>query len=171
MPEPSSTATTTTLSRPQNNPADLASKISLVTLVAAPLLAALPPRKLDLYTLTLATTFVLAANHQTKVQTGSGILTNIYFRRVEQQNAQKQQNENINPKEEEINTTGVKGMVRKVWMGSEKSDWKEKRMLKEKEAEEEGKGIGDVIWEQVLEVWGVEKRKKDDSDNEDGKKD
>src|SRR4051812_31328338 len=52
---------------------------SLTMLFLAPALIALPPRKLDLYTVALATSFVASANHLTKERTGRGLLDNMPF--------------------------------------------------------------------------------------------
>ena len=50
-------------------------------------------------------------------------------------------------KEEEESAAG------KWWTGGEKSTWKKDRDRREKEALEEGKGYGDMITEQIWEVW------------------
>lgn len=55
-------------------------------------------------------------------------------------------------------------MGAKVWYGSEDRDgWKEKRDREVKEKFDEGKGIGDVIMDQIWEVWtwGKSEEKKD----------
>ena len=75
-------------------------------------------------------------------------------------------------KDESINNGGVGGVgdaVKKLWMGEEKEGWKKKRLEEEKKALESGKGYGDLIWEQVLEVFGwgdKEKNKKGENDGE-----
>lgn len=46
-----------------------------------------------------------------------------------------------------------KGILKKVWMGNEGEDWKQKRDQREKEALEEGRGYGDLIMDQIWEVW------------------
>lgn len=47
-----------------------------------------------------------------------------------------------------------RGVVDRVWYGEEERErWKEKRDREIREKFEEGKGVGDVIWEQVWEVW------------------
>lgn len=64
--------------------------------------------------------------------------------------------------------------LQRVWMGSEKDNWMEERAKKEKEALEEGKGYGDLIVEQVKEVFSGEGKKdgedKEDATSEEGKK-
>jgi hypothetical protein len=46
-----------------------------------------------------------------------------------------------------------RGLVQKIWMGSEGDDWKAKRAEKEKEALAEGRGYGGLIVDQIWEVW------------------
>ena len=46
-----------------------------------------------------------------------------------------------------------RGLVEKIWMGSEGEDWKAKRDQREKEALEEGRGYGGLIMDQIWEVW------------------
>ncbi|MCJ1353699.1 MAG: hypothetical protein MMC33_003686 [Icmadophila ericetorum] len=48
---------------------------------------------------------------------------------------------------------GVVGMAKKLWMGGEEEGWKERRSREEREALEEGKGYGDLIMDQIWEVW------------------
>ncbi|TGO49632.1 hypothetical protein BOTNAR_0424g00030 [Botryotinia narcissicola] len=51
------------------------------------------------------------------------------------------------------------GVLEKIWLGGEGKDWKEKRDQKEKEALEAGKGYGDLIMEQIWEVWNRGEKK------------
>ncbi|KAG4029199.1 hypothetical protein MFRU_017g01350 [Monilinia fructicola] len=53
-------------------------------------------------------------------------------------------------------------VLEKIWLGGEGKDWKEKRDQKEKEALEAGKGYGDLIMEQIWEVWNGGKKKMED---------
>jgi hypothetical protein len=46
-----------------------------------------------------------------------------------------------------------RGLVEKIWMGSEGDDWKAKRAQREKEALAEGRGYGSLIMDQIWEVW------------------
>ncbi|KAL2148832.1 hypothetical protein VTH82DRAFT_1979 [Thermothelomyces myriococcoides] len=45
------------------------------------------------------------------------------------------------------------GLWERLWMGGEEEGWKEKRLEEERKAIESGKGYGDLIVEQVMEVW------------------
>lgn len=62
----------------------------------------------------------------------------------------------------------ARGPLTKLWMGSEKENWTAERAKKEKEALDRGEGYGDLIIEQIKEVFngGV---KKDDEDTKDPK--
>ncbi|MCJ1317195.1 hypothetical protein MMC15_002518 [Xylographa vitiligo] len=51
--------------------------LSLTLLLAAPLLVALPPRKLDLYTFSLSSAWLVSANHLTTERTGASIAANL----------------------------------------------------------------------------------------------
>lgn len=140
------------------------SKASIAILIACPVLALLPPRKLDLYTFSLGAGFVVAANHQVRVHTGNGILLNVYQRRQGKEDEKRRQE---TWQKWEADNTGVKGLAKKVWMGDQKSDWKKQRMQEERDAVEEGKSFSDVIIDQVKEVWGVPKEEdKDDKEAE-----
>ena len=153
------------LQRQPTSPSEnITSKLSLVTLVVCPVLALLPPRKLDLYTFSLGAAFVVAANHQTQLRSGKGILLNIYARRKEESD-QKQRQKTWEAWE--ADESGTKGLAKRIWMGDAKADWKEKRMQEERENAEQGKGISDVIIDQVKEVWGVPK---EDDDREESSK-
>jgi hypothetical protein len=57
-----------------------------------------------------------------------------------------------------------KGVAQRVWMGGEEEGWMEKRLRKEKEALEEGKGYGDLIYEHIWEVWNWGKKVDEDDD-------
>lgn len=59
--------------------------------------------------------------------------------------------------ERERKELAARGPLSRLWMGNEKESWKEERAKREKEALEEGKGYGDLIIEQVKEVFGSEK--------------
>ncbi len=43
--------------------------------------------------------------------------------------------------------------LRKVWMGSEKAGWKERRLAEEQEKISQGEGYGGMIMDQIWEVW------------------
>lgn len=55
--------------------------------------------------------------------------------------------------ERERRELASRGPLAKLWMGSEKGNWTEERRKKEKEALERGEGYGDLIIEQIKEVF------------------
>lgn len=69
--------------------------------------------------------------------------------------------------ERERKELASRGIFQRLWLGDAKGDWREERRRKEKEALEEGKGYGDLIVEQVKEVFvGSSKKDGDGSRNE-----
>ncbi|EGR53065.1 uncharacterized protein TRIREDRAFT_43176, partial [Trichoderma reesei QM6a] len=60
-----------------------------------------------------------------------------------------------------------KSVLKDVWMGGEGEDWKEKRASEHKKAFEEGKGMSDIILEQVAEVFSGNWRGKKDENSAD----
>ena len=52
-----------------------------------------------------------------------------------------------------------RGLLEKVWMGSEGEDWKAERDQREKEALEDGRGYGGLIMDQIWEVWNWGQKK------------
>ena len=47
-----------------------------------------------------------------------------------------------------------RGLIKKVWMGDEGEDWREKRLEEERKALQEGKGYYGLIVDQIAEVFG-----------------
>ena len=58
-----------------------------------------------------------------------------------------------------------RGIISRLWMGSEKEDWRKERARKEKETLENGEGYGTLIMDQVKEVFSGSKK----SEGEGGK--
>lgn len=142
--------------------------------VLCPIIAILPPRKLDLYTFTLGVGFYLSADHLCTLNTGRGLVQQFTPMRAvdlpterakEMQKIIREEREKgrrLEGREEE------KSVLGKLWMGDEKEGWKERRLEEERKAIEEGKGYMDMIFEQVWEVWNWDKKK--GSGEEGGKK-
>ncbi|KAK0635517.1 hypothetical protein B0T17DRAFT_503042 [Bombardia bombarda] len=78
---------------------------------------------------------------------------------------------------EEMRERQDKGVLGKIWMGGEEEGWKERRLREEKEALESGKGYGDLIMEQIWDVWNQKGKEKggkkagEEGDKEEEKKD
>lgn len=83
---------------------------------------------------------------------------------LEAQRAQLKQNEAARQEAERQRKEGEesrkRGLLTKVWMGDEGDDWKQRRIEEDKKALESGKGYGDIIMDQIWEVWN--QGKKDD---------
>lgn len=73
--------------------------------------------------------------------------------------------------EREKKEMAQRGVLQRIWMGDQKSTWREERAKQEKEALEEGKGYGDLIVEQVKEVFGSSGQKEDNASKKDEKTD
>jgi len=155
---------------------------SLAMLVIAPVLIAIPPRKLDLYTFALGGAFVLSANQLTKERTGVGLLSQwpggaggerLTPQAQEfqaQMRAQKDRKRLLDqggvPDEVSQRTAGggrpVNGLeekARQLWMGGETEGWKERRLKEEQEKLAQGEGYGSMILDQIWEVWNWDEKK------------
>jgi hypothetical protein len=140
--------------------------------VLCPLIAILPPRKLDLYTFSLGVGFYLSADHLCTVNTGRGLVQQFAPRNPTGLPTERAREiSRVLREEREKGRVGgeEKGMFGRLWMGEEKEGWKERRLEEERKALEEGKGYMDMIFEQVWEVWNWDKKKGAEEDGE-GKK-
>ncbi|KAF2000968.1 hypothetical protein P154DRAFT_522230 [Amniculicola lignicola CBS 123094] len=177
--------------------ARLTRNLAIGGLIICPAIAILPPRKLDLYTFALGLGFYMSADHLTTQRTGRSIVENLPLpmflggqgmewgeegkglpteRAREVQRQLREGREALRRREEEV--AGIveekageekQSVLKKLWMGEEKEDWKERRLEEERVALEEGKGYGGMILEQVWEVWNWDK-KKGKGDGEEPKK-
>jgi hypothetical protein len=156
---------------------------SLTMLFLAPALIALPPRKLDLYTATLAASFLASANHVTKEHTGRGLLGNVPFfnrRKAAEAAAEKTKAEEFQERyraekerrrllEEPAATSdagrppsALEAAAKELWMGGEKEGWRERRLREEQEKIAQGEGYGSMIVDQIWEVWNWGEKKGED---------
>ncbi|KAL5418462.1 hypothetical protein PMIN04_007331 [Paraphaeosphaeria minitans] len=139
-----------------------------------PTIALLPPRKLDLYTFSLAVGFYLSADHLAESYKGRSLLSlmtpsfrspvsslptekaretsRILREREEAERARREGLEVLGKEREK------KGLLGKIWMGDEEAGWKEKRLEEERKALEEGKSYTDIILGQIWEVWNWDKK-------------
>lgn len=160
--------------------------IAIGSLIFCPIIAALPPRKLDFWTYSLGVGFYLSADHLSEVYTGRGLLlrlgTGLGFgpkptadEPQEMQKVLKEEREKGRKMLErtdgatEPERRGVMGALRKLWMGDEQEGWKTRRMEEEKKALEEGKSYQDIILGQISDVVNWDKKKGGD-DEKGGKK-
>ncbi|KAF2181938.1 hypothetical protein K469DRAFT_712998 [Zopfia rhizophila CBS 207.26] len=153
--------------------------IAIGGVIVFPIIAFMPPRKLDWYTFGLGVGFYLSADHLINVSTGKSIYENLSFsnpsRSLPTERAREMQRQ---LQEKELREQGrdamrglsnkdekkTKGFLQKVWMGSETEGWKERRMRVEKDALESGKTYSSIILDQIWEVWNWDKDEKDTKD-------
>ncbi|KAH6883075.1 hypothetical protein BKA58DRAFT_374404 [Alternaria rosae] len=142
-------------------------------LVLCPIIAVLPPRKLDLYTFSLGIGFYLSADHLITLRTGRGLVQNLSpMRAMDLPTERAKEMQKILQEERERSRRTLerkegqeKGILGKLWMGDEEEGWKERRLEEEKKAIEEGKSYGDMIFEQIWEVWNWDKKKGKDGES------
>lgn len=159
----------------------------------------LPPRKLDLYTFSLAGAWVVSAEElafgsaagagvrgRGRVGVEAGVEGGVGYERGnriegvegiamamggrEKQGAldwnkkAKEEIENIqsnipekaataSASDSDSEEAGILGLAKKLWMGSERPGWQKRRLEREREELEAGKGYGDIIMGQVREVF------------------
>ncbi|KAK3685707.1 hypothetical protein B0T22DRAFT_492582 [Podospora appendiculata] len=73
---------------------------------------------------------------------------------------------------DEVKKGQEKGVLGRLWLGGETDDWKAKRLEEEKKALESGKGYGEMIMEQIWDVWnqGDDKKKQGGEGKAEGEK-
>ncbi|KAM5342574.1 hypothetical protein ACJ41O_013540 [Fusarium nematophilum] len=157
--------------------------------IIAPLAMLLPPRKMDLRFFVLAGAFSIATNQLAYEYTGSSIYSRFGNRmsdvfgtelpegakRTQQLLREHREREAAarRKQEEAQDKQGVAKALNDVWMGGEEKDWREKRAEEHRQKFEEGKGIGDIIMDQIADVWsgnwgkGAKKQGDDASSSDD----
>lgn len=144
---------------------------AIAGVIIAPLAMLLPPRKVDFRFMILAGAFSIASNQLAYEYTGSSIYSRFSNRmgslvgtdlpegakRTQQLLREHREREAAEKRKaeqaQEDEKTGVAKKLNDVWMGGEDKDWREKRAEEHRQKFEEGKGIGDIIMEQVADVW------------------
>lgn len=155
-------------------------------LVFCPLVALLPPRKLDFYTYSLAVGFYLSVDHLSEIHTGRGLLLHLgtglgfgskssteqpqELQKVLKEEREKSRKMLERPESEpEPESMGVMGALRKIWMGDEQEGWKARRTEEQKKAFEEGKTYTDLIVGQISDVVNWDKKKSGNDEKGDKK--
>ncbi|KAL1882700.1 hypothetical protein VTK73DRAFT_1612 [Phialemonium thermophilum] len=59
----------------------------------------------------------------------------------------------------EARENAKRGFFQRLWMGNEQEGWQERRQEEDRKALESGKGIGDIIMDQISQVWNQGKGK------------
>lgn len=134
--------------------------------IACPVIALLPPRKLDLYTLALGGVWIASANHISGIKSGRTISQRILNPAAPSENSPSDKYKQLQQqlRERGIQGSDKKSVVGKIWMGDQGEDWKLKRAEREKEVLESGEGYGTLIMDQIKEVW-TGKKKEDDEES------
>jgi hypothetical protein len=151
----SSSSTTTTTLPPAENLAPY--RISLLLVAACPVLIAIPPRKLDLFTFTLGTTFLISLNQVVTTRSGRNIYE--HLPRFDGLPTDKAREVKRQLRRGEKGGIDERGVLEKVWMGDETKGWRERRMREEQKRLESGEGYWDLIMDQIKEVWRGEAKK------------
>jgi hypothetical protein len=134
--------------------------------VACPVIALLPPRKLDLYTLALGGVWIASASHVSGIRSGRTM-----FQRALEPSVESGPTDKYREMQKQLRERGIQGsdknkqqgVVEKIWMGDQGEDWKVKRAEKEREVLQSGEGYGTLIMDQIKEVWTG--KKKDDEES------
>ena len=150
---------------------------AIVAIVACPVLALLPPRKFDIYTFCLGGATLVSANYLIRERSGRSAWQHIAGRGAqpvlhtpvesavipftEQANLHRElkyANEEMKRLQDE-KSPSVTEQVQ-----SQRDVWKVEREKEIKEDIEDGKGFGDMITDQIWEVWNWGKKSDDDDD-------
>lgn len=158
--EPSPSHISTAQGNPPNSEAgqlDLArsqaffTNSAIVICVLCPAVALAPPRKFDLYSLGLGVAFFTSAGFLVQQKTGHGLLWHIGYRLPSGSASGRLERQEIRD--------GA------VWQGERPRDWvQERKEQEELYIDDEKKGYGSLIWEQVRDVWRREKENDEDTD-------
>ncbi|KAF9881342.1 rhomboid family membrane protein [Colletotrichum karsti] len=147
--------------------------------VASPILMILPPRRMDWRFFMHSSIFSASTNQLMYDYTGQSIYQRVgaRFERMfpttlpEQAQRTKQalreermRREGLTEEQMRAIEYKKRSLVQRVWYGNEPEDWDKKRGEEHSKALAEGKGLGDLIVEQVKEVWDGEKGKKEEGD-------
>lgn len=164
----SQTQTQTQTSQPPLPPRDeFIHKSAIAGAIIAPLAMLLPPRKMDLRFFVLAGAFSLSTNQLAYEYTGSSIYSRFGNRmgsmvgtdlpegakRTQELLRQQRERQAAEKRQEENKKSGLTGVLNDAWMGGEDKDWQQKRAEEHRQKFEEGKGIGDIIMDQIADVW------------------
>ncbi|KFY85672.1 hypothetical protein V500_08201 [Pseudogymnoascus sp. VKM F-4518 (FW-2643)] len=119
---------------------------SFGALVICPLLIALPPRKMDVYTVAALASTGLSGNYLVGDYTGRTIVDRAKFSAAGFM-AERAEKKRL----QERKTIGE--VLGSAADSRPKEGWKVQRDEREKKAVEEGKGYGDLIMDQIWDVW------------------
>ncbi|UNI18990.1 hypothetical protein JDV02_005215 [Purpureocillium takamizusanense] len=141
--------------------------VCLAGAVVTPLVMLLPPRKMDVRFFVLFGTFSLCTNQLAYEYTGQSIygrfgnrVGSVFdsglpdgARRTQQLLREQREREAAEKKRQTELQDKKDGLMKDIWMGGEDEDWSKKRAEEHRKSFEEGKGLSDIIMEQVMDVW------------------
>lgn len=137
--------------------------VTLGTLVVAPILIIMPPRKLDFYTFSLGGAWFAAASYRDlpsrafhRFQDVGGMPRAARdLQERERQREARRLLEEPGPAPEKTKKTGslLEDKAKEIWMGGETEGWKERRLREERERLANGETYGSMIMDQIWEVW------------------
>lgn len=139
---------------------------SVAMLIVAPVLIALPPRKLDFYTFTLGGIFAVSGNQLLRERKGVEKLGLLPGRSMEASVVAASQGRIL---EEPVKTApAVKEIMREARQKPVvREDWKERRLKEEQEKLDQGEGYGGMIMDQIWDVWNWGEKKAEKLENKD----
>ncbi|KKA27834.1 hypothetical protein TD95_003902 [Thielaviopsis punctulata] len=140
----------------------------------------LPPRRFDMRFLVLSSTFTMSTSQLAYDYTGKSIVERFGSRMeaigavgTPQLSDRAQEVKRLLREEKLMKMTEAerllqqqkdaekeRGLFKKLWLGNEGEDWKQKRMEEDRKALEEGKGISGIIMDQISEVFSSTDSKK-----------
>lgn len=142
---------------------------AIVAIVACPVIALLPPRKLDFYTIGLLTTTGYCSNYLIREQTGRSVWQHVTTPARSSSILPPEERANLDRElqrgREELRRVRHEG-ISVVEEVSKREAWKKKLEEEIKEDVAEGKGYGDMIYDQIYEVWNWGKRKEEEDDDD-----
>lgn len=146
---------------------------ALVTAIVCPLLAFLPPRKLDFFTAGLGITTVYSSNFLIRERTGRSIQQHITGSRppvlakedTQTEDAQLRVSDAVRlERQEALRTQKQQTGIAEQVESQRQAKWAKERNLEVQEALDEGKGFADIIMDQIYEVWHWGKKRDEDDE-------
>lgn len=149
------------MSSDSKDPTPVFQDTALALLIVCPLIAALPPRKFDLYTMALGGTWVYSANYlYSEGQQGRLLRNNLpVFRNVPLEERRRRE-EKWMKRQEAIAL--AERQRREVVIDGQKArpiTERERQIAEDNRKLEEGKGLTGIISDQIWEVWNQEHKK------------
>jgi len=151
--------------------------VALGALVACPIIALLPPRKLDFFTFGLAGTTAYSANYLIRERTGQSIWQHLGGSRAQgavstpmaevSSTEQANLSRELQYAKEEMQRLHIESKAAAEHSPASQSAREAWKAQREKEIQDDldvGKGLGEMITDQIWEVWNWRKRRDDEDD-------